>query len=74
VHVAKVCAGRLRTPRATCADLRGSHALRDARAGNRDPDNAASSVLHSEGDRADDQRDAARGDNTDDKISSDGDE
>jgi len=45
--------------------------LRDARAGNRDPDNAASSVLHSEGDRADDQRDAARGDNTDDKVPAD---
>lgn len=35
------------------------------------PDNAASYVLHSEGDKADDRHDAARGDNTDDKVSSD---
>jgi hypothetical protein len=35
------------------------------------PDNAASYVLHSEGDKADDKHDAAKGDNTDDKVSSD---
>jgi cytochrome c len=35
------------------------------------PQNAASYVLHSEGDKADDKQDAAKGDNTDDKVSSD---
>jgi hypothetical protein len=33
--------------------------------------NAASYVLHSEGDKADDKQDAAKGDNTDDKVSPD---
>ena len=35
------------------------------------PQNAASYVLHSEGDKADDKQDAAKGDNTDDKVSAD---
>jgi mono/diheme cytochrome c family protein len=35
------------------------------------PDNASTYVLHSEGDKADDKADAAKGDNTDDKVSSD---
>ncbi len=35
------------------------------------PQNASSFVLHSEGDKADDKQDAARGDHTDDKVSSD---
>ncbi|HEY0134640.1 MAG TPA: cytochrome c [Nannocystis sp.] len=35
------------------------------------PQNASSFVLHSEGDKADDKQDAAKGDNTDDKVSSD---
>lgn len=35
------------------------------------PQNAASIVLHAEGDAADDKHDAAKGDNTDDRVSSD---
>ena len=35
------------------------------------PQNAASEVLHSGGDKADDQQDAAKGDHTDDKVSAD---
>jgi len=35
------------------------------------PHNASTFVLHSEGDKADDKQDAAKGDNTDDKVSSD---
>jgi cytochrome c len=35
------------------------------------PDNASRYVLHSEGDKADDKADAAKGDATDDKVSSD---
>ncbi len=35
------------------------------------PDNASRYVLHAEGDKADDKHDAARGDATDDRVSSD---